>query len=296
MSEIKKQRNSMKTIDYARHGNHFISDENDGYAYRYECSEGYRLNSHIHACYEFVYCTKGRLIYTVEGVEYFVSSGDMIFTRPNELHSFSFPEKCVFERQFFHIYPNYIKGFPEIMRRIKVYCNGKKNYLPAQLVERYGLHRIFGVLRQYDDETIPETYAAAYGCALLLMARMSEILNAVDFGKMSQITNPTVHKMLQYISSELTEKITLDDLSKATFLSPVYAGALFKKEMGMNVKEYINMRRIVLAKNRILSGEKIGSLYLECGFENYSTFYRAFSKYAGMSPDKFKKLSTAQGL
>ncbi|MBQ3427455.1 MAG: helix-turn-helix transcriptional regulator [Clostridia bacterium] len=30
-------------------------------------------------------------------------------------------------------------------------------------------------------------------------------------------------------------------------------------------------------------------MYLCCGFENYSTFYRAFLKYTGMSPEEFKK-------
>lgn len=133
----------MKSENYAYHGNHYILDENDGYAYRYSRSDGYILNSHLHSCYEFVYCTEGNLIYTVEGCEYFVSPGDMIFTRPNELHSFSFPEKCIFERQFFHIYPDYIKGFPEITELIKIYHNGRKNYIPAQLVEKYELHRIF---------------------------------------------------------------------------------------------------------------------------------------------------------
>lgn len=88
----------MKTANYAAHGNHRMMGENDGYMYRYERSAGYQLNSHIHACYEFVYFIEGRLMYTVEGCEYFVSPGDIIFTRPCELHSFSFPQKCVFER------------------------------------------------------------------------------------------------------------------------------------------------------------------------------------------------------
>lgn len=128
------------------------------------------------------------------------------------------------------------------------------------------------------------------------MAKMSEILNNVNFEDMRTFTNPTVHKILQYISGGLTKKITLNDLSKELFLTPSYISTLFKKEMGLNITEYINMRRIVLAKKLILSGDKISSLYLECGFENYSTFYRAFSKYAGMSPDSFKRLSKSTGM
>ncbi|MDO5398836.1 MAG: AraC family transcriptional regulator [bacterium] len=282
----------MENINYIRHGNHYLSDETDGYAYRYAISNGYTLESHLHNCYEFVYCTEGNLIYTVEGCEYFVSPGDMIFTRPNELHSFSFPESCLFERQFFHIYPNYIKDFPEIMRLIKPYHNGRKNYIPAHLVEQYELHRIFTTLKQCYGETKEITFAIAYACAILMMAKMNEILESVDFDEIRPLTNPTIQKILQYIDSMLTKKITLDDIAKITFLSPVYVSALFKKEMGMNITEYINMRRIVLVKNRILTGGKISSVYIDCGFNNYSTFYRAFSKYVKMSPDEFKRQNT----
>lgn len=271
------------------HGNHNISGENDGYVYRYACSDGYILNSHLHSCYEFVYITRGNLVYTVEDCKYKVSPGDMIFTRPNELHSFSFPEKCIFERQFFHIYLDYIKDFPEITELIKQYHNGRKNYIPAQVVQEYDFPKIFAILRQYNDSTNPETHAAAYSCAVLLMVKMNEILRTIDFDNLRPAENPTILKILNYIDSALTENLTLDNIAKATFFSPVYLSSLFKKEMGMSIKDYINMHRILLAKNRILNGEKISSVYHKCGFDDYSTFYRVFSKFVGMSPDRFRK-------
>lgn len=287
----KKHKNRDDIMDYINehHGNHSISDKNNGYIYRYARSDGYTLQSHLHTCYEFVHFISGNPMYTVEGHEYRISPGDIIFTRPNELHSFSFPKKCIFERQFFHIYPDYIKDFPEITELIKHYHGGCKNYIPAQVVQQYDLPKIFAILRQYNDSTNPETHAVAYSCAILLMVKMNEILRTIDFDALRPPGNPTIRKILDFIDSALVEKLTLDNIAKATFLSPVYLSSLFKKEMGMTIKDYINMNRILLAKNRILNGEKISSLYHKCGFNDYSTFYRAFLKYVKMSPDEFKK-------
>lgn len=269
------------------HGSRPAGRENDGYMYRYGISASYTSESHLHNCYEFVYIMNGNLVYTVEECEYFISAGDIVFTKPNELHSFHFPEKCEFGRQFFHIYPEYIKDFPEITQYISQYHRGRKNYIPSHLVEKYELNKIFFTMEKYSYDK-PETRAAAYSCALLLMSKLNELLRIEDLENIHPVANETIYKILQYISSSLTQKITLDDISKATYLSPTYISTIFKKEMGMPLSSYINMRRIVLAKNRILLGEKITSLYLECGFDDYSTFYRAFSKYAGISPEKFK--------
>ncbi|MBQ9599169.1 MAG: helix-turn-helix domain-containing protein, partial [Clostridia bacterium] len=53
-------------------------------------------------------------------------------------------------------------------------------------------------------------------------------------------------------------------------------------------------RRVRSAKNLIMQGQSITNAYIESGFRDYSTFYRTFVKYAGMSPDEFKKSQTGQ--
>ena len=60
----------------------------------------------------------------------------------------------------------------------------------------------------------------------------------------------------------------------------------------MTIKSYLTMRRIRKAKNMIMEGHKTMSVFVDCGFSDYSTFYRAFMKIVGMSPDKFKQQQT----
>lgn len=277
-----------KNITRITHSNRRNLGENDGYVYRYGNSGSYAAESHLHKCYEFVYITGGSPIYTVEGKEYFISPGDIIFTRPNELHSFSFPTKCKFERQFLHIYPDYLKKFPEILTVLSAPEYIGKNHIPFSIAEKYELDKIFNSLSRYTND-MPETSAVSYSYSILLIAKLNEIYRNEDFSELYIPKNKTIHKILQHISANITKTLSRDDIANAVFLSPTYLSSLFKQEMGMSITSYINMRRTVLAKNRILNNEKISSVYLQCGFENYSTFYRAFSKFVGMSPDEFKK-------
>jgi len=81
-----------------KYGNHILNDNKNGYIYNLSCSDSYNFSSHIHYCYEFIHIIEGELLYTVEGNNYMLSDGDIIFTSPDEFHSFSFPENGAYYR------------------------------------------------------------------------------------------------------------------------------------------------------------------------------------------------------
>ena len=270
------------------HGNHYILKPTDGYTYCCRRSLSYDCATHTHECYEFVYFKEGTCVYTVEGTDFLVSPGDLIFTCPNESHSFTFKQECMFHRQFLHIYPDYIKDFPEITKQLRLHSSLRKNHIPSYLVEQHGLNRYFSNLMRHHVEPEPETYVMAYSCSVGLMAKISHILSNTEAEDATLSTNAHINKILEYIAMHFTEAISLEDLAKEVNMSTVYISKLFKKETRMTLKMYINMYRIIHAKKLILSGEKISTLYEKCGFENYSTFYRAFIKYVGISPENFK--------
>ena len=47
---------------------------------------------------------------------------------------------------------------------------------------------------------------------------------------------------------------------------------------------YINNKRLILAKSKIEKGEKPTRVYLDCGYENYPTFYRAYKAKFSIKP------------
>ena len=272
-----------------KHGNHIIGNDTDGYIYTFNTSNGYTFNSHLHKCYEFIHVIKGHFLYTVEGTDYIMSDGDFIMTTPDELHSFSFPKECDYHREFIHVYPGFVKDYPEIIKTFNKRKIGHFNRINAELVKKYGIDKVFDGMREYCENPIAETDFMVLTYTLQLFTKINQVMRN-ETPEKQIVTNKQTTSIRAYIDVHYKENISVDSIAEAMFLSPAYASRLFKKETGMTIKSYLNLRRVTHAKSLIMQGRKATNIFPECGFCDYSTFYRAFIKYVGMTPDEFKHM------
>lgn len=261
------------------------------YAYSMMYSDGYTFESQIHPFYEILYLNAGRMLYNVEGRDYILSEGDMIFTLPYEMHSFSFPEHCRYERQFFHIYPEFIEIIKNIVPDISFKKPGMQNCIQAADVSRYGLDAIFRGLEECSDPRSPETDALIFSYAVQMLAKLHLIITKEDTTSAKAPDNKNVRNILKYIDKHYMEHIGLSEIAENMYMDKSYIGRLFKQHTGVSIMLYVNMKRIVLAKNLILAGGDATEIFFECGFKDYTTFFRAFKRYVGVSPGEFKKMN-----
>lgn len=271
-----------------KYGNHIINDNTNGYVYTYNSSDSYNFNSHLHKCYEFIHIIKGNLLYTVEGKNYALSDGDIIMTNPDELHSFSFPEKCFYQREFLHIYPGFLTFFPEILDFLNSRGKGEFNLIPSILVKAYGIDKIFRSMEGCCSDPDCDTHLLMLTYSVQLIVQIKRILTKeqIEYDYPTLTTKSDLIR--KFIDNNYQKKITVPDIAAGVFMSTAYASRLFKKETGMTIKAYLNLRRITYAKNLILEGCKATSIYSQCGFCDYSTFYRTFVKFVGITPEDFK--------
>lgn len=59
-------------------------------------------------------------------------------------------------------------------------------------------------------------------------------------------------------------------------MSPDYLMHLFKAETGMTAASYITTKRLQKARHLMQEGRALTEICYDCGFTNYSTFYRAW--------------------
>jgi AraC-like DNA-binding protein len=272
-----------------KYGNHVINNDTDGYIYCFNTSNGYNFNSHIHKCYEFIHILHGHFLYTVEGTDYILSDGDFIMTTPSELHAFSFPEECDYQREFLHIYPGFLKDYPDLLDSLNSREIGYFNRFPVETVKKYGIDKIFLGIEECCTNVTPETDLLVLTYAIQLIAKIKQVLRDESPAHQNVTLNKKANAVCDYIDCNYKKNISLNTIADALFISPEYMSRIFKKETGMTVKTYLNMRRITHAKSLIMQGQSISNTFRECGFEDYSTFYRAFVKYVGISPDEFRK-------
>ena len=103
------------------------------------------------------------------------------------------------------------------------------------------------------------------------------------------LTNETVKQLLIYLKSHFAEEITLGSASEIVHLCPVYLSRLVKKETGKSAQEYIQLKVIDIAKERMFDTTKsISEIAYELGFRYPQHFTRLFKKCVGQSPNEYR--------
>ena len=95
----------------------------------------------------------------------------------------------------------------------------------------------------------------------------------------------------EYIESHYQDTINLRSVAKEAGLNPVYLGALFKKETGINFKDYLISIRIDKAKELLLNtDETIKAIADHVGYKDVRYFSKLFMKTVGLTPNEYRKV------
>ncbi len=98
-----------------------------------------------------------------------------------------------------------------------------------------------------------------------------------------------VMQCLDYISRYLHDAITISHLAEATGISRNYLSELFKKEVGISLREHILNAKVEEAKGLLaFSGESIMDICTCLNFSDQSYFTKVFRKYAGVTPGQYR--------
>ena len=111
----------------------------------------------------------------------------------------------------------------------------------------------------------------------------------ISFDLLQARHSDIIYKTMEYIKSNYTQKLTLDEISNHIYLSRSYLSSVFKKETGGNLTTYINHIRIEKSKKLLLDRSvSLADIAGLCGFDDQSYFSKVFKKDVGVSPKKYR--------
>lgn len=101
-----------------------------------------------------------------------------------------------------------------------------------------------------------------------------------------------VQKSLKYIGDNLTNSITLDDLSRQAYFSSYYYHRLFQSVVGEPLMEYVRRKRLLSAADDLLyTDNNITYIAFKYQFNSQDVFSRAFKRLFGVTPNEYRKLN-----
>ncbi len=150
------------------------------------------------------------------------------------------------------------------------------------IIQDKTIEQLFLQLR--DIPTMPfskaekELLLKSFFSALIVFLKKSEA-SAYKFS-----TNPVTANTIAYINQNIDKKLTVQQIATAQHISESYLAHIFKKDMHIPIHKYILEKRIFLADKKIKSNIPATQAAIECGFQDYSGFYKHYKKIFGVPP------------
>ena len=125
-----------------------------------------------------------------------------------------------------------------------------------------------------------------------LNERMIELINKIkDFyrEKFNKKGSNLISLIRKYITEHISEKITLEGISKSVHLSPTYICRFYKKETGENIQDFILKVKVEKSKELLGRGCELKDIIEMTGFSSESYFIKVFKDYTCLTPKQYMK-------
>ena len=248
---------------------------------------------HHHDFYEIYYLVSGDVTYQIEGRSCHVAPGELLLISPKELHQVSIAEKNEpYERYVLWLHPS------EVHRLSASECNLEQGLDILQPGYTNLLHPD-GQLRQivrWNMETLyQESESGQFGAGVLSESCLRQLLVLICRLQESQTAflpeeTGLANRVVEYLAAHYQERITLDQLAAQFYVSKYHLCHEFQKQLGTSVYQYLQKKRLQIAKELLREGTSASIVSTMVGFGDYTSFYRAFFSEYGIAPREFASL------
>lgn len=150
---------------------------------------------------------------------------------------------------------------------------------------RYSEYFFFNLLANLDVDG--EMYCAA---AASIVYRLYSDIYFFEKNSGKKIKDRSMDGAIAYIEAHYREEITIKEIAERSGYSEYHFNRKFKKIFGVTPYRYVMRRRLIEAKNLLMSEEEaIEKIAGRCGFKNTVSFYQAFKKEFNLTPNGFKE-------
>ena len=214
----------------------------------------------------FVFCKKGSAIYSYEGRDYLCDETHVILVSKKTDYDFVTNGQCEMFTIDFELSEGQFEGL--YLLSIGESSSFYRGFQDMQ-------NRIFS-LSSYKLPNLSSLYD--------LTSRIN------DFG-FNKKKYEIIEESERYMEdNRYSGGLSIDDIAEKSNISEVYFRRLFKEKYGISPVQYINNRRIKLAKDLLVKDEMtINEISQVCGFSDLYSFSRAFKKKVGTAPSQYKK-------
>lgn len=250
---------------------------------------------HHHDFHKIILILSGKVTYMIEGKGYKLKPWDILFISNHQVHKPIIDPSEMYERIVIWFNPDFVMKYNQsksnLLTCFELAAEKEFNLLRLQLESR-------DIIKQLMTQLEAAIHSNDFGSDVLqdalfvqLVVQLNRYFLQIEKNKdrYGVEYNEQIEAVIKYINANLREDLTIDHLAEIFFISKYYLMRTFKAQTGYSIHRYILEKRLILARTLISKGASMTEACLDCGFNDYSSFVRAFKKTYGLSPKNYYK-------
>ncbi|MCH4887271.1 helix-turn-helix domain-containing protein [Acidaminobacter sp. JC074] len=250
------------------------------------------IDEHMHHSFEFHFCAEGDGHVYLEDDDFIVSKGQFYLTPPGKQHAQtqgltdSYKEYCL-NCNITLLDDNQSEGFAiyEVLRKSSM-----------AVPECEEILKLFSkALLEAEDKAIGYQNAIKSLMTLILVEatrRLAKDFTSYESKKKFKHFDARYHEIYRYIRSNLSDHLTVAEISSHIHLSEKQLNRIVKDNTGLTVKQLMSDLRMTVCKDMLkYTNKRISEIAEETGFSSVYYFNQFFKKYESVSPTEFRKMS-----
>ena len=233
---------------------------------------------HIHKELELFFNLSCDVSFTVNGEIYPVQNGDIVISKPGDIHMAIFNKSTIQEHICLWIEADF--NLPIFSFLKKENCSPLRTFDPDT---KNALQSLFISLNK-TVENGDQNFAAT--------ACLFQILAIIDGGSTSyatQISIPeNIRKIVDYMQKNFTTISSINDISSRYFISQSTLTRWFRKYMHSSPRDYLESVRLSHAIKLLNEGFSVTNACIQSGFSDCSHFSALFKRKFGETPLRYK--------
>ena len=263
--------------------------------FRYRDDYPKEVALHHHDFYEVYFFLSGSVQYNIENRSYLLTPGDVLLISPMELHQPMFgAEHKVYERIVLWVDKQFLESLSlpgqDFTDCFDTTRPSHTNLLRPEGVARQFLEFLLTQLLAEQESTDRYQEISSMSYLAQVLIALNRLAVQAPRQESVPVSSSAVYNVLGYINDHYSEDLTLDKLAAQFFISKYHLSREFQRLVGTSVHRYIVQKRLVMAKQMLSAGKPSSEVYQQCGFGDYSSFYRAFKQEYGISPRQYRKM------
>lgn len=233
---------------------------------------------HIHEDLELVGIIRGGTTARCDGVDYPMTTGDLLLVGPNQIHSFTDTQpdsQAIVLILKPMLLGDYGEFFVQNIPTAPVFHSELQSDVWKLL---YLAHGEFSCHR---EQTLLRS---------LLMAFFGLLRRQLKFGTYANAEGSSTRAVLHYCATHYKEEISVDTVARELYLSRSYISRIFNEKLKISFPAYINSLRVTEAARLLESTQyTVTQAAAFAGFATIRSFNRAFRERYGITPSAYAK-------